>query len=350
MSSSTSFSTTERVLPRIVITPGEPSGIGPDLVIELLQQPIRGVELVVVTDEDLLLSRARQLGKPLQIERYQDHEPRLAQKAQRAGTCRLLHVALPHPAIAGVLNQAAAAYILQTLNLAIDGCLHGEFDALVTGPVHKGMINDAGFVFSGHTEYLAERCQVAKVVMMLASAKLRVALVTTHLPLRDVAAKITKTEVANTIQIVHQHLEQQCNIRRGKIMVAGLNPHAGEGGHLGHEEIEVITPVIQELQQQGINVHGPYPADTMFCEHHLADTAAFVAMYHDQGLPVLKHASFGHAANITLGLPIIRTSVDHGVALALAGTGDADVSSLQFALQMAIETVSGQVGLVKDYA
>ena len=322
---------------RIVITPGEPAGIGPDLVIELLQQPLRGVELVVVADEDLLLTRARQLGKPLQIESYQQDQ---GQRTQRAGVCRLLNVPLAAAAVAGVLNQEAAPYVLQTLDRAIDGCLQGEFAALVTGPVHKGIINDAGIPFTGHTEYLAQRCGVKKVVMMLASPRLRVALVTTHLPLKDVAQAITRAEVATTIQIVHNYLEQQGKIKRGKIMVAGLNPHAGENGYLGSEEIEIISPVISELQASGINVHGPYPADTMFCERNLADTDAFIAMYHDQGLPVLKHASFGQAANITLGLPVIRTSVDHGVALALAGTGKASASSLKFALQTAVDATS----------
>lgn len=298
---------------------------------------MRHVDIVVAADEDLLLARARQLGLPLKIEHY---DAAAAPRPQQAGVCKLLSVPLATKAVAGVLNAAAASYVLQTLDHAIDGCLAGEFGALLTGPVHKGIINDAGIAFTGHTEYLAERCQVQRVVMMLASSTMRVALVTTHLPLKDVSANITKAAVSETVSIVHNHLRQHCKISKPKIMVAGLNPHAGEGGHLGQEEIEVIAPSLKALQAKGIAVTGPYPADTMFSESNLAQTDAFVAMYHDQGLPVLKHACFGQAANITLGLPIVRTSVDHGVALGLAGTGEASEASLQFALRAAMGAAS----------
>jgi len=323
---------------RIALTPGEPAGIGPDLVIALAQQA-QANEIVAIADPELLQERARLLGLPLRLRTLNLHE---APRPSVAGELVVLPVALKVPAQAGVLNSANASYILQTLDVAAAGCQKQEFAALVTGPVHKSVINDAGIAFSGHTEYLADKTATEKVVMMLATKGLRVALATTHLPLKDVSAAINETELTQVITILHRDLQQQFGIPHPRIYVCGLNPHAGEGGHLGREEIEIIEPTLEKLRAQGINLIGPLPADTLFTPKYLDHADAVLAMYHDQGLPVLKYKGFGQAVNVTLGLPIIRTSVDHGTALDLAATGKADLGSLRTALAYAIEMVEAR--------
>ncbi|MFB1487522.1 MULTISPECIES: 4-hydroxythreonine-4-phosphate dehydrogenase PdxA [unclassified Thiocapsa] len=314
----------------IAITPGEPAGIGPDLVVRLAQEP-SDTPMVAIADPDLLAERAQRLGLPLHIERYEDGD---AFPPAQPGYLAVLPVALRHAVSPGRLNPANAPYVLDTLRIACDACLEGTFKALVTGPVHKGVINDAGLPFTGHTEFLAERCG-AEPVMMLVTPGLRVALVTTHLPLREVSAAITREHLTRVIRILHRDLSSRFGIPEPRILVCGLNPHAGEGGHLGREEIEVIEPVLNTLHGLGWHLIGPLPADTAFVPDKLAHADAVLAMYHDQGLPVLKHLGFGQAVNITLGLPIIRTSVDHGTALDLAGTDRADLGSLRAAVGMA---------------
>jgi len=314
--------------PVLAITAGEPAGIGPDLVLRLTELALPA-RLVIIADKTLLQARASQLGLSVALHDYQPHAP------APANGLEVLHVALAAPACAGRLDAANGRYVLATLDIAIDGCLRGEFAAMVTAPVHKGVINDAGVPFSGHTEYLAERTGTAKVVMMLAGAGMRVALATTHLPLRAVADAITRDSLREVIGILHADLVGKFGIAAPRILVAGLNPHAGEGGHMGREEIDIIEPVLDELRADGMQLVGPLPADTLFNPDKLAAADAVLAMYHDQGLPVLKYASFGAGINITLGLPIIRTSVDHGTALDLAGSGRADPGSLFEACQLA---------------
>lgn len=320
---------------RVVITPGEPAGIGPDLVVRLAQQAWP-VELVVCADAGLLVERAAQLGLPLTLRDYSPSQPA---EPQQAGSLTVLPVALKTPAVAGELNVLNGAYVVETLARACDGCLSGEFAALITGPVHKGVINDSGTPFTGHTEFFEERAQSRKVVMMLATEELRVALATTHLPVKAVAEAITPGLLRDVIAILHSDLQQKFGIRQPHILVCGLNPHAGEGGHMGTEEIETIIPVLNEMRAQGMHLSGPLPADTLFQPKYLDDADAVLAMYHDQGLPVLKYQGFGRAVNITLGLPFIRTSVDHGTALELAGQGKADVGSFLTALNLAITMI-----------
>jgi len=283
--------------------------------------------IVVVADRDVLLKRAERLGLAFELPEY---------VAGGAARLSLLHLPANGPVTPGVLDPANSSYVLATLERAIAGCLSGEFAGMVTGPVHKGVINDAGIAFTGHTEFLAERTGTAKVVMMLAGGGMRVALATTHLPLRAVADAITPDSLQTTLRILHAALRRDFGIASPRILVAGLNPHAGEGGHLGREEIEVIEPVLQQLRGEGMHLIGPLPADTLFQKKNLATADAVLAMYHDQGLPVLKHASFGEGVNITLGLPIIRTSVDHGTALDLAGSGRIDAGSLKVAIEAAL--------------
>ncbi|AFJ48362.1 4-hydroxythreonine-4-phosphate dehydrogenase PdxA [Shimwellia blattae] len=321
--------------PRVVITPGEPAGIGPDLVVALAQRDWP-VEMVVCASPSLLSERAALLGLPLTLLPYHADTPA---SPQRSGTLTLLPRELQAPAIPGTLNAANGQYVVETLAAACDGCLSGEFAALITGPVHKGIINDAGIPFTGHTEFFEQRAHSEKVVMMLATEELRVALATTHLPLKDVARAITKPLLRQIIGILHHDLRTKFGIASPHILVCGLNPHAGEGGHMGHEEIDTIIPVLSELRQQGMNLTGPLPADTLFQPKYLDHADAVLAMYHDQGLPVLKYQGFGRAVNITLGLPFIRTSVDHGTALDLAGTGQADVGSFITALNLAIKMI-----------
>ncbi|MCL6361519.1 4-hydroxythreonine-4-phosphate dehydrogenase PdxA [Pectobacterium polaris] len=326
---------TESNTPRVVITPGEPAGIGPDLVIALAQQAWP-VELVICADPDLLFSRALQLSMPLTLRDYQPGQPA---QPQQAGSLTILPIAAPATIIPGDLNVANSAYVVETLARACDGCLNGEFAALITGPVHKGIINDAGVPFSGHTEFFADRSHCERVVMMLATEELRVALATTHLPLAAVSAAITRQSLHEVITILHHDLQTKFGIDQPQIYVCGLNPHAGEGGHMGREELDVINPALDELRQQGITLVGPLPADTLFQPKYLQHADAVLAMYHDQGLPVLKYQGFGRAVNITLGLPFIRTSVDHGTALELAATGSADPGSFITALNLAIKMI-----------
>ena len=323
---------------RIALTPGEPAGIGPDLAVTLAQaaQPH---EIVAIADPQLLQARAQALGLPLTL-----REIKLADMPMplQAGELAVLPVYLHTAAEAGVLNVNNAPYILRTLDAAINGCIKQQFSALVTGPIQKSIINDAGIAFSGHTEYLAEKTATEKVVMMLATEGLRVALATTHLPLKDVANAINELELTQVITILQRDLQQQFGIINPRILVCGLNPHAGEGGHLGREEIDIIEPTLKRLRAQGINLIGPLPADTLFTPKYLDHADAVLAMYHDQGLPVLKYKGFGQAVNITLGLPIIRTSVDHGTALDLAGSGKADLGSLRTALNYALAMVDAR--------
>jgi 4-hydroxythreonine-4-phosphate dehydrogenase len=317
-------------IPRIAVTAGEPAGIGPDIVASLAAADWP-VELVIIGDPELISARAR---RPLQLASY---DPAAPAQPSVAGRLLVSECRLHASARCGELDVANAGYVIETLERACDGCLSGEFDAMVTAPVQKSIINDAGRAFSGHTEFLAERTGAELPVMLLVADSLRVALVTTHLPLRDVADAIEAERLRMTIQILHDGLIGQFGLSNPRITVLGLNPHAGEAGHLGHEDQQIIAPVINALRATGQNLIGPLPADTAFTPQHLDTTDAVLAMYHDQGLPVLKHRGFGHAVNVTLGLPIIRTSVDHGTALALAGTGEADTGSLHAAVELAID-------------
>jgi len=316
----------------LVLTPGEPAGIGPDLCVQLAAAP-PDIPLVVIADKYLLQQRAAQLYIPLQVRDY----PGSREQVIQPNTLMVIHVPLVAACHAGVLNAANSTYVLETLRRAAQGCQKGEFSGMVTAPVHKGIINDAGFNFSGHTEFLAELTGTTQVVMMLAGGGMRVALATTHLPLKDVPAAITPSLLENVLHIIRHDLQQRFGIAQPRILVAGLNPHAGEGGYLGREEIEVMIPVLDKLRAGGMNVSAPLPADTLFTPQKLAQCDCVLAMYHDQGLPVLKHASFGQGVNITLGMPIIRTSVDHGTALDLAGTGNADGGSLLEAIKLAAQ-------------
>jgi len=324
--------TVPNTLPRIALTSGDPAGIGPDLCIQLAQRDLE-CQLVVLADVDLLQQRAQQLKLPLDIELFDEQQEITA---HQAGKLLVLPCSVAEKVEAGVLNKNNSAYVLHTIKIATQGCVSGLFTAMVTAPVHKGIINDAGIEFTGHTEYIAE-ITGGHPVMMLATEGLRVALATTHLPLSEVSQAITPKTLSTVIQLLDRDLRHRFAIQQPNILVCGLNPHAGEGGHLGREEIEVIEPVLEAQRAKGIKLQGPLPADTLFTDKYLANADAVLAMYHDQGLPVLKYKGFGKAVNITLGLPIIRTSVDHGTALELSGTGKASVSSLAFALQTAIQ-------------
>jgi 4-hydroxythreonine-4-phosphate dehydrogenase len=328
---------TSDTIKRIALTAGEPAGIGPDLCIALAEVDLP-CQLVAIADPKLIQDRANQQGKPVMVTEYSRHS--LPQQ-QTAGRLAVLPVELQTGVVAGRLDKANSRYVLKTISRAAQGCLRGEFDAMVTAPVHKGIINDAGIVFSGHTEFIAD-ITGGNPVMMLATPGLRVALVTIHLPLAEVPKAITHNRLRQVIRILHHDLQNRFHIKNPKILVAGLNPHAGEGGYLGREEIEIIEPVLAGLRKQGMDLQGPLPADTLFTPKYLEQADAVLAMYHDQGLPVLKHKGFGKAANITLGLPIIRTSVDHGTALELAGTGKADAGSLHYALETALEMANNK--------
>ena len=309
----------------LILTAGEPAGIGPDLAVLLAQTPPTH-PLVICASRKLLTDRAALRGLAFDPPDY---------RPDRRTPLSLLDLPLAAPVTPGRLDPANAGYVLDGLRRAVAGCLSGEFAGLVTGPVHKGVINDAGIAFTGHTEFLAELTGSARVVMMLTGAGLRVALATTHLPLRNVAAALSPALLDATLHILDQALRRDFGCATPRILVAGLNPHAGEGGHLGREEIEVIEPVLRRLREAGMDLVGPLPADTLFQKKHLDGADAVLAMYHDQGLPVLKFASFGGGVNVTLGLPIVRTSVDHGTALELAGRGDIDAGSLRAALDLA---------------
>lgn len=321
-------------LNRLVLTPGEPAGIGPDLVVRLAQQP-RDCEIVAICDPDLLTVRARMLGLPLSLDILADAA--LPAAATRAGQLRVLPVPLAVPCHPGTTDPANASYVLATLAQAIDLCRTRRADAMVTGPVHKAVINQAGHAFSGHTDFIADRTGAAHVVMMLATPGLRVALATVHIPLAEVPAQLTRSSLAGTLRVLDADLRRHFGIPRPRILVAGLNPHAGESGYLGREEIDVIEPVLDQAREAGMDVEGPLPADTLFTPDKLARADAVLAMYHDQGLPVIKHLGFGRTVNVTLGLPIIRTSVDHGTALDLAGTDAVDTGSMNAAVAMADE-------------
>ncbi len=331
----------------LVITAGEPAGIGPDLCVQLA-----GSDVVVIADRHLLQQRAAQLGIDLTIREWQVGSSEWGAEAdkwkEKSGESKkqngplttdhsltVIHVPLAVPSVPGELNIDNSAYVLATLRRAVEGCQTGEFSGMVTAPVHKGIINDAGIPFTGHTEFLAELTGTPRVVMMLTGGGMRVALVTTHLPLRDVPDAITTVLLEDVLRILHLDLQRRFGITRPRILVAGLNPHAGEGGHIGREEIDVMIPVLDRLRAEGMHVSAPLPADTLFTQDKLLQCDCVLAMYHDQGLPVLKHASFGQGVNVTLGLPIIRTSVDHGTALDLAGTGRADKGSLLEAIAVA---------------
>ena len=307
--------TTGAATPTIAVTTGEPAGIGPEIAAALLGRDWPGVRIVLVGDRALLEQRG---GRPIPDE-------------------NLLHVPLASPSVAGQLDPANARYVLQLLDAAMDGCRAGRFDAMVTAPVHKGVINDAGVPFTGHTEYLAQATGARCPVMMLVGGGLRVALATTHLPLAAVSAAITSERLAGVLTVLAADLRTKFGVAAPRILVCGLNPHAGEGGHLGREERDVIEPTLLRLRAAGLQLTGPVPADTAFLPERLAGHDAVLAMYHDQGLPVLKRAAFGAGVNVTLGLPIVRTSVDHGTALDLAGTGRGDPGSLLAAAQLAVE-------------
>ncbi len=320
---------------KVVITPGEPAGIGPDLVVQLAQRDWPA-ELVICADGALLTDRAKRLGLPLSLLPYDPAQPPVP---QRAGTLTLLNVPLKRPGGARRTECAKRRLRSGDAGARCDGCLSGEFAALVTGPVHKGNINDAGIAFTGHTEFFEERAKASKVVMMLATEELRVALVTTHLPLKAISEAITPELLREIITILDHDLRTKFGIAQPHVLVCGLNPHAGEGGHMGTEEIDTIIPVLEEMRAKGMNLSGPLPADTLFQPKYLDHADAVLAMYHDQGLPVLKYQGFGRGVNITLGLPFIRTSVDHGTALELAGQGKADVGSFITALNLAIKMI-----------
>ncbi|MGZ8143555.1 MAG: 4-hydroxythreonine-4-phosphate dehydrogenase PdxA [Methylosarcina sp.] len=322
-------------IPRIAVTPGEPAGIGPDLCLQLAQMSLP-CELVVIANIELMQQRAEALGLKVRIKEFNGALP---PSNQKAGSLTVWSVSLSESVQPGVLNPANSRYVLKTITKAAKGCLDGMFDAMVTGPVHKGVINEAGFSFTGHTEFIAD-ITGGWPVMMLATSGLRVALATTHLPLAEVSRAITHTRLRQVIRVLAHDLSSRFKLDNPKILVCGLNPHAGENGHLGREEMDIIEPVLASFRDQGLNLVGPLPADTLFTPKYLESADAILAMYHDQGLPVLKHMGFGRAVNITLGLPIIRTSVDHGTALDLAGTGRADSGSLELALQTALSMVS----------
>jgi 4-hydroxythreonine-4-phosphate dehydrogenase len=327
-------------VPRIVITSGEPAGIGPDACV-LLAQSAWPADIVVAGDETLLAGAASALGVALEIRRYESSAPRIA---HAAGQLTVLHVPLAAPVIAGRLDVANAAYVRTLLDLACDGCMNGEFAAMVTAPVQKSVLMDSGLSFTGHTEYLAARTRAALPVMLLVAGDLRVALVTTHLALAEVPRAVTRERLRATLRIVHADFGHHFGMTSPRIAVLGLNPHAGESGHLGREEIDIIEPVLRELRAEGLNLAGPLPADTAFTPLQLAQADVVVAMYHDQGLPVIKYSGFGHAVNMTLGLPILRTSVDHGTALSLARTGRVDPGSLRAALALAVQLSSAGDG------
>ena len=320
-------------LPVLALPAGEPAGIGPDLCVALSHQTLP-CRLTVLGDVDVLRARARQLGITLNCITGDTIPP------HQTGALHVQHLPVAAPVTAGRLDARNGAHVLALLEAAAAGCMSGRYQAMITAPVHKGVINDAGFAFTGHTEYLAARSGVHKVVMMLAGDTLRVALATTHLPLRAVADAITAPLLNEVIRILHDDLQSKFGIAAPRIFVAGLNPHAGESGHLGCEEIEVIAPVLDALRAQGMDLVGPLPADTLFSRIRQDPCDAVLAMYHDQGLPVLKYASFGSGVNITLGLPFIRTSVDHGTALDLAGSGRAEAGSLRAAIDIALDMIA----------
>jgi len=317
----------------LLLTPGEPAGIGPDLTVMLAQEP-RHTPWLAVADGELLARAARRLRLPLEIDAVAELP---AAPRGEPGVLTVLHEPLAAPESPGRLDRANARYVLRTLERATDACLAGDAAGLVTGPVQKSVLNDAGYAFTGHTEFLCQRAGALDVLMLLVAGSLRVALATTHLPLAAVPAAITRPRLEGRLRLLLDGLRSSFGVAQPRVLVAGLNPHAGEGGHLGREEIDVIEPVCAALRAAGERVTGPLPADTLFTPPWLAEADAVLAMYHDQGLPVLKHAGFGRAVNVTLGLPFLRSSVDHGTALDLAGTGAADAGSGREALRLAAQ-------------
>lgn len=318
--------------PRILITPGEPAGIGPDVLLQLIQRPWKA-ELVAVADVNVLQKRAKELNLPLKCTEVAMNE---SPTTHCPGTLKIIPVTCKEVVVPGELNPANAVYVLKTLDTAIDLCLKKQALALVTGPVHKAIMNEAGIPFTGHTEYLAKRTQSQQPIMLFVVDKIKAALVTTHIPLSQVPQYITREKLVTFLTTLHLALQQQCHLSHPHISVLGLNPHAGENGHLGREEIDIITPTLEKLRAQGLNLAGPLPADTAFTPAILDKTDIVVGMYHDQVLPVIKHIGFEKAVNVTLGLPFLRTSVDHGTALSLAGTGMADAGSMIEATNLAL--------------
>jgi 4-hydroxythreonine-4-phosphate dehydrogenase len=323
-----------QAIPRILITPGEPAGVGPDITIQIAQYAW-DAELVVIADPHLLSERAQQMGLPLQLIQCDLNQPPVV---HQPGILRILPVALQTPALPGKLNIANAKYVISTLDMAASLCESHMANALVTGPVHKGIINQAGIPFTGHTEHFASYCQVAKTVMLFITDVMRVALLTTHVPLAKVSSEVTKENLRLTLSILNQALIERFHIEKPRILVCGLNPHAGESGYLGKEEIETITPTISELAAEHMLVTGPLPADTVFTPKYLQQADVILAMYHDQALPLVKYVGFGNAVNVTLGLPFIRTSVDHGTAIDVAGTTAVDAGSMMAAMKLAIDS------------
>lgn len=316
----------------LLISSGEPAGIGPDICLALANSP---VPLVVLGDKDMLAARARCLKLSVNLISYQKNTTIIP----KPDTLIVWHIPCVNPPQPGILDKSNATYVIDMLNKAAEACLHQEFSALVTAPVHKAIINEAHIPFTGHTEFLADYYAIPKVVMVLACKTFKVALITTHLALKEVPQAITKTAIEQVIRQLDKALQQDFGIKNPQLLVAGLNPHAGEGGYLGREEIDIIAPTLESLRKEGLHIQGPLSADTLFSKDNIQKADAFVAMYHDQGLPVLKYAGFGDAVNITLGLPIIRTSVDHGTALDLAGSGKAEAGSLNTAVEMARDMV-----------
>lgn len=324
--------------PRILLTTGEPAGIGPELCLDIARLEWPAL-LVAVGDPELLRQRAAQVGSIIEISAYDPSD----EATHQPGCLPCISIPLSKASLPGQLDPANSAQVIECIGRATKECLAGAFDALVTAPVHKGIINEAGIPFSGHTEMLAELSgHASDVVMLLLAGDLRVALATTHLPLREVPDAITTDRLEHSLRVLNRELHKLFGIKKPRILVCGLNPHAGEGGHLGSEDDEIIAPAVKRLREEGLAIRGPLPADSAFTRQQLEQCDAVMAMYHDQGLPVLKHAGFGHAVNITLGLPLIRTSVDHGTALDLAGTGKADSGSLQAAIGLAIELAGKQ--------
>ena len=336
--SNTVLKATETICPRLALTAGEPAGIGPDLIIQITQQPFQA-ELITIGDPELFRERAAMLNLPLQITEF---DPASPPYPSSTGNLQVVSLPLATTSVPGQIDPDNAKYTLESLRIACNLCLEGTFDAMVTTPIQKATINKAGIMFSGHTEYIAELCGQGYPVMMLVCPGLRVALVTTHMALNRVSEAITKETLENVLAVIERDIKYRFGIPHPRILICGLNPHAGENGYLGREEIECISPVIEKLSKRGMCLHGPIPADTAFTPLNRVKTDVFVAMYHDQGLPVLKALGFGEAVNITLGLPVIRTSVDHGTALTLAGTGKANINSMLKAVQHAIQMVSFQ--------
>lgn len=324
---------------RLGLTIGEPAGIGPDLVVRAVQQPHVDRQLIAIGDPAVLAARAALLGLPLSLVAFDAAQP---PRANAVGELFVSAVNSQVDVRPGVLDARNGRYVLDTLDRAVALCSLGDIDAMVTAPVHKGVINESGVSFSGHTEYLAEATKTDKVVMMLATEGLRVALATTHIPLHKVSEAINQPDLMQVLRIINTQMQRDFALARPNILVCGLNPHAGEGGHIGREEIDVIQPVISLLQREGMNISGPYPADTVFTPKYMDSADVIVAMYHDQGLPVLKYKGFGAAVNITLGLPIVRTSVDHGTALDLAGSDRVDTGSMAVALDVAAQMARGR--------